>query len=171
METTISTRSSPTADVTSVPSAAMERLDALAARMDRVLAELEPMAALARQAPLMLGIGLDAFDALVAEGRQHGIDVDARLRASVALLERLTAPETTSQLDSLLRHLGAIEALAPLLDDAPVLLAEAQRTAQPTGFFGTLGALRDPHVQQTIGITVAMARAVGARAAHAGGTR
>ena len=161
----------PTADAAPASTAAMERLDALAARMDRVLAELEPVAALARQAPLMLGIGLDTFDALVAQGRQQGIDVDARMRASLALLERVTAPETVSQLDTLLRHLGAITALAPMLDDAPALLADAQRTAQPTGFFGTLSALRDPHVQQTIGITVAMARAIGERAAPSGGTR
>ncbi len=166
METSLTTPMVP-----ATAPAAMERLDALAARMDRVLAELEPVAALARQAPLMLGIGLDTFDALVAQGRQHGIDVDARLHASLALLERLTAPETTRQLDVLLRHLGAIAELAPVLDDVPALLDNARRTAQPVGLFGTLRALRDPQVQHTIGLTVAMARAIGERAAHTGGTR
>lgn len=171
MDTTLSTTAVLAAAPAAAPSAALERLDALAARVDRVLTELEPVAALARQAPLMLGIGLDTVDALVAEGRQHGIDVDARLHASLALLERVTAPETTRQLDVILRHLGAIAALAPVLSEVPVLLDNAQRTARPVGFMGTLSALRDPHVQQTIGITLAMARAIGERTANSGGTR
>lgn len=139
----------------------LTRLTQLAARLEQALDALEPTLALARQAPLMIATAVDTFDALVAEGREHGIDVDQRLRDGLQMLERLSAPDTMRALNTLLDRLPTLAALAPMVDEAPALLADARRTARPLGLLGTLGALRDPNVQQAVGLAVSAARLVG----------
>jgi len=141
--------------------AALARLNTLATRLEQALDVLEPTIALAQQAPLMIATAVDTFDALVAEGREHGVDVDQRLRDGLRLLERLTAPDTMRALNTLLDRLPTLAALAPMVDHAPALLDEAQRTARPLGLLGTLGALREPNVQAAVGIAVSAARLVG----------
>jgi uncharacterized protein YjgD (DUF1641 family) len=147
------------ADVEAATSVA--RLDALSARLEMLLLTLEPAVALVQQAPPMIAMAVDSFDALVADGRKHGIDVDQRLKDTLTLIERLTAPETMRVLGQLLAQLPAIASLLPMLDAAPSVLAEAQRTAQPAGLGGTLRALRDPDVQRAVGVTLAAARVAG----------
>jgi uncharacterized protein YjgD (DUF1641 family) len=142
----------------------LTRLSVLAARLEHALDVLEPTLALAQQAPLMIATAVDTFDALVAEGREHGIDVDERLRAGLRLLERVSAPDTMRALNTLLDRLPTLAALAPMVDQAPALLADARRTARPLGLLGTLGALRDPNVQAAVGLAVSAARLVGQQA-------
>ncbi len=141
--------------------AALARLNTLATRLEQALDVLEPTIALAQQAPLMIATAVDTFDALVAEGRDHGVDVDQRLRDGLRLLERLTAPDTMRALNTLLDRLPTLAALAPMVDHAPALLDEARRDARPLGLFGTLGALREPNVQAAVGLAVSTARLVG----------
>ena len=151
--------------------AALARLNSLATRLEHALDVLEPTIALAQQAPLMIATAVDTFDALVAEGREHGIDVDERLRDGLRLLERLTAPDTMRSLNTLLDRLPALAALAPMVDQAPGILDDARRNARPLGLLGTLGALREPHVQTAVGLAVSAARLVGQQASTAHGGR
>jgi hypothetical protein len=138
-----------------------ETLAALAGRLERLLDTLEPAAGLLQDAPNMVAIAVDTADAFIRDGRAHGIDVDARLRDTVRLVERLTHPDTVRQLHTLLDRLPALAALAPLVDQAPGVLAEAQRTATPLGVLGTLRALGHPDVQRTVGLALAAAQAAG----------
>jgi hypothetical protein len=149
--------------------AALTRLNSLATRLEHALDVLEPTIALAQQAPLMIATAVDTFDALVAEGREHGIDVDQRLRDGLRMLERLSAPDTMRALNTLLDRLPTLAALAPLVDDAPALLDNARRTTRPLGLLGTLGALREPNVQAAVGLAVSTARLVGQQATAKGG--
>lgn len=141
--------------------ATVAHLDDVATRMASVLATLEPAAALIQQAPPMIAVAVDTFDALVADGRKQGIDVDERLRDTLRLVERLTAPETMRGLEVMLKQVHVLERLAPMLEPLPAALDEAQRTAQPVGFFGALRALGDPDVQRAIGLSVSLARVLG----------
>ena len=149
--------------------AALARLNSLATRLEHALDVLEPTIALAQQAPLMIATAVDTFDALVAEGREHGIDVDQRLRDGLRMLERLSAPDTMRALNTLLDRLPTLAALAPLVDDAPALLDNARRATRPLGLLGTLGALREPNVQAAVGLAVSTARLVGQQATAKGG--
>jgi hypothetical protein len=142
-----------------------EMLATLAGRLERLLDTLEPAAGLLQDAPNMVAIAVDTADALIRDGRAHGIDVDARLRDTVRLVERLTHPDTVRQLHTLLDRLPALAALAPLVDQAPGVLAEAQRTATPLGVWGMLRALGHPEVQRTVGLALAAAQAAGRTAA------
>jgi hypothetical protein len=142
----------------------LARLTLLAARLERTLDVLEPTIDMVRQAPLIIATVVDTFDALVAEGREQGIDVDARVRDALRLLERLTAPETVRAVDTLLDRLPVLASLAPMVDHAPELLDEARRTARPLGLLGTLGALRDPDVQVAVGVALSAARLAGRHA-------
>lgn len=148
---------------------ALARLDALAARLEHALDALEPSITVAQQAPKMIATAVDTFDALVADGREHGIDLDQRLRDGLVMLERLSAPDTMRALNVLLDRLPTLAALAPLVDDAPALLDRARREARPLGLFGTLGALGDPGVQRAVGVAVAAARVVGQQSTTARG--
>jgi len=141
--------------------AAFARLNTLAARLEHALDVLEPTITMAQQAPLMIATAVDTFDALVAEGRENGIDLDQRLRDGVVMLERLSNPDTMRALNVLLDRLPTLAALAPMVDQAPTLLERAQRDARPLGLFGTLGALSDPGVQRAVGLAVAAANLVG----------
>lgn len=150
--------------------AALARLNVLAARLEHALDVLEPTITLVQQAPMMVATAVDTFDALVAEGREHGIDLDQRLRDGLVMLQRLSAPDTLRALNVLLDRLPTLAALAPMVDNAPTLLDRAHREARPLGLFGTLGALGDPGVQRAVGLAVAAARLVGQQTTPGGQT-
>jgi hypothetical protein len=145
------------------------RLEALLARLEHVLGALEPVLPLVARAPDMIATAADSFDDLVAQGKRVGIDFDERLRGSLHVLERLTHPATRRQLEVLLDRLPALERLAPMLDALPNAVDRAQHDAQPLGLFGLLGALRDPAMQRTLGLGVAVARALDAHTPPATG--
>ena len=60
----------------------------LSAAMDTVT-ESGLAIAMAQQAPLMIATAVDTFDALVAEGRENGIDLDERLRDGLGRQHRV----------------------------------------------------------------------------------
>ncbi|MCC6242600.1 MAG: DUF1641 domain-containing protein [Gemmatimonadaceae bacterium] len=138
-------------------------MSALTARLERTLDQLEPAAELLRHAPMAIATTVDTVDALIAEGKANGIDVDQRARDMLALLERLSAPETVRSLNLLLDRLPALTALIPMVDDAPAVMEQARKNARPVGLMGTLSALREPHVQQAVGLAISTARLVGQR--------
>ena len=145
----------------SVTDPSIAHLSQLVARLERVLGVLEPALSLVQQVPPMIATAVDTFDALVAEGRANGIDVDQRVRDALHLLERVSAPETMRALNVMLDRMPALAELAPMLDTVPQIVDDARRTARPIGLLGTLGALRDPNVQAAVGVAVATARTVG----------
>lgn len=145
----------------SVTDPSIAQLSQLVARLERVLGVLEPALSLVQQAPPMIATAVDTFDALVAEGRANGFDVDQRVRDALHLLERVSAPETMRALNVMLDRMPALAELAPMLDTVPQIVDDARRTARPIGLLGTLGALRDPNVQAAVGVAVATARTVG----------
>jgi len=91
--------------------ALLERIDARLERIEARLALLDPLIG---AAPGLLGLAGDTVDDFA---RELG-DLDERLRALVALVERITRPDTLAQLHTAL----------DLLDSSPSLLAIAVDT-------------------------------------------
>jgi hypothetical protein len=148
----------------------------LLARIDSRLARLEAQAARMERAagalPQVVATVVDTVDTAVARLGERGVDVDARVHDALALLERLTAPETTQAMHRLLEHLHAVVDLAAsgMLDREPLrvinaagrALAEAsRRPAGRVGAFGALRALSDPDVQRSLVFLLEFARDVG----------
>jgi uncharacterized protein YjgD (DUF1641 family) len=92
--------------------AALERIER---RLEHLEERLDRLDALASQAPGALAAFTDTFDTTVAYLQARGVDVDGRLRALLALTERLTHPAT----------LRALEKAAELATEAPNLVAAA----------------------------------------------
>lgn len=78
-----------------------ESAAALASLMERVEL-LEQGAAMASQVPGMAAMALDTVDQHIGALQAKGVDVDARARKSLELLERLTRPETMANLEQAL---------------------------------------------------------------------
>lgn len=99
--------------------ASLARIEERLARLEADQHALQTLARdtreLASSAPKALAIVTDSFDDTVRGLQERGVDVDARGRAALELVERLTAPDT-------LRALG--DALA-LVENLPKLVATA----------------------------------------------
>lgn len=154
-----------------LPDASTESTDthAIVARIDARLAALEAAAAEAPHAIAALG---DTFDSLVDRLAVRGVDVDARARDLLTLLEKLTAPDTVRSLSLLvdqLDQLGRIAERAQLhgpagrvLGAAAGALANAAAApARSVGVFGAIGALGNPDVQRALGLLLDTAQALG----------
>ncbi len=99
----------------------LELLASMDARMDRLEAQL----ALAQPA---IGTVVDSVDGLIAQLQQRGIDIDARLRAILQASERLTRPQTLSDIGQTLDVAEQLPGLtATVVDSIDSLLAKAQQ--------------------------------------------
>lgn len=98
----------------------LEALSRIEARLDRL------ERAVARDAPDALAMVTDTADGWIARAAERGIDVDARARAALALVEQITEPRT----------LAALGQAAELAKTLPDLVAMAADTAD-----GAVGAL------------------------------
>ncbi|MEI2611558.1 MAG: DUF1641 domain-containing protein [Candidatus Promineifilaceae bacterium] len=78
-----------------------------------LVAKLDQLMALADQAPGMVAMAGDAVDEMMGRAAAHGVDVEQRLKAALALAEKLTDPERMAKLEQLLA----------LADQAPAMLA------------------------------------------------
>ena len=148
--------------------------DELLRRLAHAAESMASLTALVAQAQPAVAIVVDSADELVRRARDRGIDVDARLRATLHLVERLTAPESMRMLNLLLDRLPALEqaivaadripgAVAIGVDSLDEFMRDMQATTPPAplGVFGMLRALRDPDVQRTMGILLRGAAHVG----------
>ena len=63
---------------------------------------LDKALALAQEAPVMMSMVTDMVDDAYREAAERGVDMDARLRAGLAMAEKLTAPQMVEQLDKLI---------------------------------------------------------------------
>lgn len=98
-------------------------LAALVARMERAVAAMELLSAPVSQLMPALAVAADAADEFVRRANDRGVNVDARLHEAAHLLERLTAPGTTSALNALLDRLPQLGSLLTLADQAPGFVA------------------------------------------------
>lgn len=98
-------------------------LTALVARLERAVAAMETVTGAASQATPAIAMAADAADEFVQRAADRGVDVDRRLHEAVHLLERLTDPQTTRALESLLDRLPQLEQLLALADQAPGFVA------------------------------------------------
>jgi hypothetical protein len=140
-----------------------------AAALERVLGradEIERLTALAEQAPEALATAVDAFDAEMARLVERGHDPEQAIRQAVAAIGRLGELFRTDEFEALLdsgvldpETLQVVGNLGSALVESQ---KEAERGATPRrGFFGLLGALRDPDVQRAIGFLTGFARRFG----------
>jgi len=148
--------------------------DVLLRRLEHAAESMASLTALMAQAQPAVAMVVDSADELVRQARDRGIDVDARLRHTLHLVERLTAPESMRMLNMLLDRLPMLEqallaadrlpgAVAIGVDSVDEFMREAQATAppRPLGLFGMLRALRDQDVQRTVGVLLRGAALVG----------
>ncbi len=95
----------------------LERLDA----MDRKLASLEQINALAEQAPGMMAMFTDMVDAQSAAAASRGVDIQERAERGLHLLERLTEDATIEALEALLdltaQGKGTAAMIADIVDE------------------------------------------------------
>lgn len=95
-------------------------LELLLARVEAMNQRLQRYEALVAQAPAFVGMATDTVDGWMSSLSQRGIDVDARARDLLALLERLSAPETVAALRTLIDLLPTVSQLA---QQAPGMVA------------------------------------------------
>jgi len=143
---------------------APETVRALNTLLDR-LPQLEQLLTLADQAPGFMALSVDAMDDVMRDLQGRGVDVEAGLLngASAALrfgahigpaqVDAIEGVLTSGMLDphvvTLIGRMGA--SLATAADAAPA----------PVGIGGMLGALRDPHVRQALGLLLTFAAEFG----------
>ncbi len=148
--------------------------DDLLRRLEHATQSMVALTALVAQAQPAVAIIVDSADELVRRARDRGIDVDARLHATLHLVDRLTAPDSMRVLHMLLDRLPMLEqaivaagrlpgAVAIGVDSLDEFMHDVQATTPPAplGLFGMIRALRDPDVQRTIGVLLRGAARVG----------
>ena len=138
---------------------------ALGAVLDRA-EHLERLSALAETAPDAIATVVDILDAEYARAAEHGYDPEHLLRQMIESLRRLSdlfqSEEFEALLDSGVLDPEALQAVGSLGSALVESQKESQRGETPRrGFFGLLGALRDPDVQRAIGFIVSFAKKFG----------
>ncbi|MCU0657564.1 MAG: DUF1641 domain-containing protein [Polyangiaceae bacterium] len=139
----------------------------------RVLASLEQAAALAPQLPGLIAAAADTADGIVERLQARGIDLDERLRTTLAIAERLTSPPALTAVSTALDHLEDLQFLldSGVLDKPAVrligkvgqaLAASAAEVPPRAGMFQAMRALGVPDIQRALGFTLRLAERFGA---------
>ena len=142
-----------------------DTVEALEKIMDRS-DQLEELTALAEDAPDAIATVVDILDAEYARAAERGTDPEQALRQTVGALSRLGELFRTDEFEALLesgvldpKALQVVGSLGSALVDTQ---KEASRGETPSqGFFGLLGALRDPDVKRAIGFITTFAKNFG----------
>ncbi|MGB0387064.1 MAG: hypothetical protein ACPGWR_19790, partial [Ardenticatenaceae bacterium] len=100
-------------------------LDKLLDRVDQV----EQLVEMADQAPGMISMVADTADEAYRQAAESGIDLEGRLKAGLAMADKLTAPETVAVLDKLLSRIGQVGELVEIADQAPGMISMVADTA------------------------------------------
>ena len=101
--------------------ASMAVLSKLLDRMD----QLEQLVEMADQAPGMVSMVADTLDESYRQAAQSGVDIETRLKAGLAITEKLTAPATMEVLSDLLDRTEKLGQGVKLIDQGPGLAAMA----------------------------------------------
>ncbi len=132
----------------------IEALGRIEARIARLEDSVAPVQALAHQAPGMVATVVDTVDGhLAALG-----DADARVTAAIALLNRVTRPDTLATLERLLDALPALEHAAALAKDAPGMVSAAVDSVDGV-LNRVVDAGIDPHLVGSAALDVSAAAA------------
>ena len=134
---------------------------ALGALLGRIEA-LESLSRIAEGAPGAVATLADIVDGATTRLGEAGIDLDARARALLGLVERLTAPASTAAADALLDagFLGP-QAVAAITDVLHAMSHASEAPPASVGAWGAFRALGDPDVQRTVGFALAVAKKLG----------
>ena len=138
---------------------------ALGAVLDRA-EHLERLAELAETAPDLIATVVDILDAEYARAAEHGYDPERLLRQTLGSLRRLgdlfQSDEFEALLDSGVLDPEALQTVGSLGSALVESQKEADRGETPRrGFFGMIGALRDPDVQRAVGFVLSFAKKFG----------
>ncbi|MFZ1398007.1 MAG: DUF1641 domain-containing protein [Candidatus Promineifilaceae bacterium] len=79
--------------------------------------KLDRLLALADEAPGLAAMVGDMVDETVRSAAARGVDIEARLRAGLAIAEKLTAPEMVAKLDQLLAFANEAPGLVAMVGD------------------------------------------------------
>ena len=79
--------------------------------------KLDRLLALADEAPGMAAMVGDMVDETVRSAAARGVDIEARLRAGLAIAEKLTAPDMVAKLDQLLAFANEAPGLVAMVGD------------------------------------------------------
>lgn len=136
-------------------------VEALAQRADR----LEPLLALADQAPGAVAMLADSADEAFRRAGDRGLDLDQAFRRGAGAALRfgsMMGPEQLDGLEALLRSgvldPAAVRAVAAL---GRALAAGSQAGGEEPGLLGLWRASRDPDVRRALGFAVRVGRAFG----------
>ena len=142
-----------------------------AAALERILDrsdQLEELTALAEDAPDAIATVVDILDAEYARAAAQGYDPERTLRQAFGALSRLGELFRTDEFEALLDS-GVLDPKAlQVVGSLGSALVESQKEASrgetpKRGFFGLLGALRDPDVQRALGFITTFAKKFGRR--------
>lgn len=150
--------------------AALERIEGRLARLEAAAQRAELAA---QQAPGAVAALVDTFDSAVGRLQERGVDLDERLRTTLAIAERLTSPPALSAVSTILDHLDDLRFLldSGVLDKHAVrlvgelgraLAASASEAPPRVGMLGAMRALGTPDVQRAVGLALRLAGRFGA---------
>jgi len=137
--------------------AALARIEARLAEVERVTSALAPLIDAAPGGVAML---TDTVDTVAAHLGERGVDLDARLHSVLRALEVSTAPRAVNGLAALVESKLLEPTALAVVSRLAAALAEPG-DAKPVGTWGLLRALRDPDVQRAVGFLLAVAREFG----------
>ncbi len=128
--------------------------------------QLEELTALAEDAPAAIATVVDILDAEYARAAEKGYDPEQTLRQTFGALSRLGELFRTDEFEALLdsgvldpQALQVVGSLGSALVDTQKEASAGETPAQ--GFFGLLGALRDPDVKRAVGFITTFAKKFG----------
>ena len=127
---------------------------------------LQPLAAVAPQAPALVAVVMDSFDDLMRQAYDKGIDVERGVLNGAEAALRLGATmdaDTVRELDALLKSGVFAPATLRVVSELGQALTETAASAPaPLGVVGLLKALGQPDVQRALGFLVTFASRFGA---------
>jgi len=119
--------------------------------------KLQGLLKLADQTPGLVSMVTDMVDEAMSSAQEKGIDVSAHVQTGLALATRLTAPEIKERAESMLD----IQALEFLATSGKALAEGSQMPVKRVGMWGLMRQLRDPDIQQSLGLLMNIAKKLG----------
>lgn len=100
-----------------------DKLTLLLERLDRMERRMETMMEMTQQAPLMVAMMTDTVDDTFRQASQRGVDLEARMKNLLEMLEKLSSDETTQVLTALLSRADQLKMAVEMLEQGPHFLA------------------------------------------------